>query len=195
MLNQETLTDGVCPCFHEEFSYTIQLVVTRPDDFLNRLGFTLFFFLDNLGIVLQNVSKRILSEDFLPKVFGQNLGSFPRIASASIHALVERKEPTVLTLQLRAHPDLVIIHSKVDSTTTRSKEWICCWPVILILFDGILIVLPCVMVLQFCGYDRETVKKDTDIQSVHRLIRRVVKLAGNAEDVLLVEVQSRWIHL
>ena len=121
MLNQEALTNGVCTGFKEEFPDTIQLVIAGPDDLLDRLGLALFLFLNDLCVVLQDVSKRVFLQDFLPKVFGKNLRLLPRVAGTAIHALIERQEPAVLALQFGAHPNLIVIHGKVDSATTRGE--------------------------------------------------------------------------
>ena len=59
MLNQEALTNGVRPGFKEEFPDTIQLVIAGPDDLLHRFGLAFFLFLNDLCVVLQDVSKRV----------------------------------------------------------------------------------------------------------------------------------------
>ncbi len=195
MLNQEALSNGVCPGFKEEFPDTIQLVIARPDDLFDRFGLALFLFLDNLRVVLQDVSKRVFLQDFLPEIFSEDLGLFPRVAGTTIHAFVERQEPTVLPFQLRTHPNLIVIHGKMDSAAAWSEERICGRPVFLILFDGVLVGLASIAVLEFHRNDGKTVEEDTDIQGIHRLLSRVMKLAGDAEDVLPEEIQGRWIHL
>jgi len=83
----------------------------------------------------------------------------------------------------------------VDSTTARSKERICGRPVFLVLLDGVLVGLTGIAVLELHRDDGKTVEEDTDIQGIHGLPRRVMKLACDAEDVLQVEVMSRGVHL
>ena len=190
MLNQEALTNGICTGLKEEFPNAIQLVITRPDDLFDRLRLALFLFLDNLRVVLEDVSKRVFLQDFLPEIFSEDLGLFPRVAGTTVHTLVEREEPTVLPFQLRTHPNLIVINGKVDSAAARSEEWICGRPVFLVLLDGVLVGLASIAVLELHRDDRETVEEDTDIQGVHGLLSRVMKLACDAEDVLLVEVQG-----
>ena len=188
MLNQKALTDWIGASLEKELADTIKLVIAWPYNSLYRFRLALFFFFYYLCIIFQNVCERVFCQNFLPKVFRENLGFSPRVSCTSVYPFVERQEPAVLAFQLGAHHYLLVINSKMDRAATRCKERVCGRTVILILFYGIFNSLPCVMILKFsCDY-RETVDEYADIESVKGVFCGMVKLTCDTEDVPLVKV-------
>ena len=167
---------------------------------LHLLGrLVLFLRNDYLRKVLDNIAERSLSKDIFPKIGGHRIFLNNRITSTSIHTTVEWQEPRVLSRQGGTHPYLLVIHGKVDGTAFLLQEQFLRVTFRLVLSDGVLIGLPCIVVLQFEGSERKTVDEDYKIYLIG-ILGRIHHLSDDAEDILLVgclgtriELRREWI--
>ena len=157
MLNEEPTTYIRHLCDMKQCANGIQLVITRPNDgFLHLVGL-LVFTCYHLCKVLNDIRERWLSQYILPQIRGHGVALDDRIASTAINAAVKRQEPGVLTSQCRTHPHLAVIHGKVYGTAFLLQQQFLRVTVSAVLHDGILVGLPCIVVLQLEGGERQTV--------------------------------------
>ena len=98
MLNEEPLANRIYPGIKKQLAHTIQPVITGPNNTFDGLVASFNLFFDYLCVILHNVGERLLFQDFLPQILRPDLGIYPRVASTTIHAFVERQEPAVLAL-------------------------------------------------------------------------------------------------
>ena len=79
-------------------------------------------FLDDLRIVFDDIGKLILGENLLPEIVSLYAVRIGRIARAVTIALVEGQKPALVALQLRAHPNLIVIHGKMHHAAFEAKQ-------------------------------------------------------------------------
>jgi hypothetical protein len=138
VLDQVPATGASLLGVREEAVNDVELMVARPDLSLLRLPSFLILGLDDLRVVLEDVSEAGPSEDLLPEVVGLEAARVRWISPAVVPTAVERKEPGVLALEMRAEADLVIVDGKVDDATSELEELFARVAVVLVLLDGVL---------------------------------------------------------
>ena len=119
VLDQELAPHRVGRGLRQEPPHRVELVIARPDDPLLDLAGLLLLGDDHLREVLDDVRKRRLGEDLFPKVARHRLARNDGIARAAVHAAIERQEPRLGALQLRAHVDVVVVHGEMHGATLR----------------------------------------------------------------------------
>ena len=121
VLNQVSLADTVFLNIRQNCLHHIQLMVTREyllHTFL--LGLRIGF-LDYLCVVLDNTSQLFLGQYVFPKVIRHQPVGIWRIPSAVVVAFIERKEPAILTSQLRTELDASIIHGEMNHAALKRE--------------------------------------------------------------------------
>ena len=121
-------------------------------------------------------------------------GGFP---APPKRALVERQEPGPEAGELRGHEHLFRVHGEVGEAASVGEEGLSRVPVVLVLPDRILHVLPVERVLQLGREDGNAVQEEGEVDALLGLLAKA-KLAHNGEEVgsvqalqLLVEPARR----
>ena len=183
VLDQEFLPDAVFERVGEERTHYRELM--EPREYLFFL-FPLGLFVDvdhDLGIILDDVRQRTFCQDFFPQVIGLDAVRIRRIARAVVIPLVERQEPRILALQLRAEPHLGVVHCQMDHAAFECEEQFTRIAVLLILAHGVRHVLLGQLVFELAGDDRQAVDEDAQVQRQLHVVIGIRQLTSHAEDI------------
>ena len=155
MLDQVSLAGALGPDVCQDFPHHVQLVVPWP--YLAVVGL--------LGIVLENVSEAVGSEDLLPQVCCFHTVGVDRVAGpAVVSAPVERQEVGCLALQLGAEPRLLVVQREVDGAPAEPEKVFLCASAGLVLLYGVGDGLSGEPVLQLHGGYGKAVHEQHDVQ-------------------------------
>ena len=149
--------------------------------FFARVGIGLF---NDLRIIFNDNGKPLLRQDLFPEIGGLQAVGIDGIACALPIALVERQKPRTLAGKLRAELDITVIHGKVNHAALELEKQFFRVAVGLVLFDGVEHVLLGEAVLQLAGHHGQTVDEQAQIEGKARMVGRILKLPGDAEDIL-----------
>ena len=183
LLDQVALANTIILHVSEDLPDHAELVVAGEN--LNQLllaGLRVLH-LHDLGVVLQDVGEACRGEHLLPQVVGLQSVRVGWITRAIVPALVEGEEPRGLALELRAHPDLRVIHREVDRAAAELEQLFPRIPVALILGDRVADRLLGQAVFQLEGGQRQPVDEGPEVQRALGLIQAVAELTGDAEAV------------
>ena len=167
----------------KELPYHVELVVARED--LQRLfaAGAFILFLHDLGVVLKDVCQPCAGEDLAPEVVGLQAVRVGRIARAIVVALVERQEPGVLALKVRAEAHLLLVHSKVHQAAAELEEQLARVAVALVLLHRVVYGLLGEAVLEFEGRNGQAVDEQGEVEGKLGLVPAVAELLRDAEDI------------
>ncbi len=142
---------------------------------------------DDLGIVFDDIGKLVLGKNLLPEVVGLDAVRIRRIACTVTIALVEGQKPAFVALQLRTHPNLVVVHSKMHHAALEAKQKLRRAAICPVLLDSIPVVLLGQLVFQLHRDDGQTIQKDAYIQCQQRVELGILQLPCHAENVLFIQ--------
>ena len=169
----------------QEFFYTIQLMIARPDLFDRFLpGFRIFLD-DDLGIILDDTGQFRLRQDIFPQVVRHDAFRVGRIPGPIVVPFIERQEPAGLSAKFRTELNRLIIYGKMYDTALEGKQQFPGIAVFFILFHSIGCRLSREMIFQLYGNDGQTVDEQAEVQCQFRRIDSIAQLSGNAENILV----------
>ena len=184
VLDQILLTHTVAFHISQQLFNHIQLMVSGKN-LLHRLLFCLrVHFLHNLRIVLNDPRQLLLGQDILPKIVCHDAIRVRRVACTVIVALVKWQEPAVLAAQLGAEFDPCIVQRKMNHASFEGEQSISRVSVGFVLLHRVIGVLLCELVFQLKGDYRQSIDKNTQVQSQLARILGITELTGHAENVL-----------
>ena len=185
VLDEIAFAHTVLPDIGQEFFYTIQLMIARPDLFDRFLpGFRIFLD-DDLDVVLDDTGQFRLRQDIFPQVVRHDALGVGRIPGPIAVSFVERQEPAGLPAKFRAELDRLIIYGKMYDTALEGKQQFPGIAVFFILFHSIGCRLSREMIFQLYGNDGQTVDEQAEVQCQFRRIDSIAQLSGNAENILV----------
>lgn len=149
--------------------------------FFARVGVALF---DDLRIVFNDGGKHLLRQDIFPEVGGLQAVGVDRIACALLIALIEGQKPRAFAGKPCAELDIAVVHGEVNHTALELKEQFFWVAVGLVLLNGVEHILSGEAVLQLAGHYGQAIDEYAQIEGEARMIRRILKLTGDAEDIL-----------
>ena len=164
-----------------------QLVVAGPDRAARFAAGDGVLFLDDLGVIFEDVGEAGGGEDFLPEVVGFEALGVGRVARAVVAPFVEGQEPGGFALQFGAKVDFEVIDGEVDGAAAKGEEGFAVVAVLFVLLDGVADVLFGEIVFEFEGGEREAVEEQAEVEFAARLVLAVGELAGDGEAVERVQ--------
>src|SRR5665213_1293095 len=167
----------------EEFSHDIQLMVTGEDLLQLLAPGPLILYLDDLGVVFNDVRKPRPCEDVPPEIVGLDAIRIHGITGPVVITFIERKEPGIFPAQLRTETYLLIVHREVRHTAPELEEKLARIAILLVLLHSIFDRLLRQWILQLEGGDGQAVDKDAEIECKFCLVFAISELAGDAEDI------------
>src|SRR6266852_2859167 len=96
MLNEIPPPRSMCGDIGEQPAYYIELVIAGEDLLAPELACLPVLFLDDLGVVLQNVREASRSEDFFPEIIGLEAIGVRRIARPTFQPLLRGRNQEFL---------------------------------------------------------------------------------------------------
>jgi len=183
VLNEVAPACAVRPRVGQQPAHHVELVIAWKDLRAPLSLRSLVPFLSDLRVVFEDVGKAVLGQDLFPEVVRRQAFRVGRVARTVLMPLIERQKPTGGTLEVGAHPDLMVVYGKVYRAAAELKEELFRVPVVLVLIDGIVNGLFGQPVFQFEGGNGKSVDEKAEIQGEPRFIGAVAKLPGDAEKV------------
>ena len=167
----------------EEPADAVELVVAREDlrgGLLAGLGAAGG---DQLGVVLDDVRQTARGQDPTPQVVGLDAVGVGWVAGPVVPALVERKEPGLLALEVGAEPHLLVVQGEVRQAPAEAEDQLARVAVPLVLLDGVVERLLGDVVLQLERGDGQPVDERRQVEGECGLAGAVTQLPGDAEPV------------
>ena len=171
----------------------IELVVAGEDRLRLLPAGPLVLLGDDLGVVLDDVGQAGRGEDLLPEVVGLQPVWVGRVSGAVIVAPVEGQEPGVLTLQLGAEADHLVINREVNHAAAGLEDQFAGVAVPLVLLHSVLGRLLGDLVLQLERGYWQPVDEQCHVKGKLCLVAAVAELAGDGEAVAGVALPGRRV--
>ena len=186
MLNKVSPANAILPHISQQLFHRHKLMITWKNLLIFDFSCFRIFLLDNSSVILNDAGQHILGQNLLPQIVRHQPVGIGRIACSIVITLVEGQKPTVCPLKARAEFHLRVIHGKVHHAAGELKQQFLRAAIMLILIDRIVHILLGQLVFQLESYERQAVDKHAQIQRQLGFVRRKMKLARDAEDVLFI---------
>ena len=187
MLDQVALADACNLRVDQQLTHDVELVIAWPDLHPLFVSGFLVLRLDDLGVVLQDVTQAIPCQNAFPQVVALETVRVGRIARAVVPTLIERQKPRCFSLEVGAETHLVVIHREMRHATTEPEELFTRVAIAFVLLDCICYGLLGEAVLQLQGRNRQTIEEEGEIKRQLGFVQAVAKLSRDREAVKLVE--------
>ena len=165
VLDQVSLPRSPLPGVSHQLPHAVQLLVAGKDqEALAGLPSPIVFLLHLVDELAYEIQHTVPLPSLLPKV-GSGVAALGRrngrVAGAAELALIEGKEISLRSCNLRGHIDQIGINGEVGQASAIVKERLPRVPVCLVLANGILDRLPRERVLELCCENRNAVEKES----------------------------------